>query len=859
MPSLEVIKDILLFIGVPFTVITVALIVALLLYSKAKVIISDILRLFGSIHKWVRRKSVETEIEGSINSFTSNFNSEISAQLFPTCNVQWVTDANQQCVIEQGKVIIRMSFSGNSHNLNFYNATYSFIQTALLYRTKPFLNKITAKAIDLLMTKILLLQSHRPALSVFNDRFKLESEDCKDIYFRLEETDERGLFKRILLQEYYFFGESLGEKTPKESHEKEAEEFLEWFYELATREHEEKTTLTFETEHIKIGIILVASDETYKKFGKEPYLRRANIYAANNYQVFYILSRGQSKGQIAKDIARDLVATGSFENLTKKPDIIRKRLHGESPLFITCIALRPDLTTIVQQAWEHLQSAFNQQRQILVVIQRVQKDSIIVNAYGLIIPISNQNLSSMQIPDAAKFFEPEQELSVNISEFDQKNEMVVLCNINTKTDPQRLIETLEHSKETPIESEVKEIIVSEGYETGVLIKIGNKEIEGYIPRSKATYSRFISLSEKYPIGSKLKVVPIGYLADYGNHLCSVFRLQNPWLTDKDYSIGKVVKATIRQISERYITCELKEGLEGKVPAEELSWASIEENLSRIKNFKVSDILDVRIINVNPVRKSITLSVKRLNQSPTEAYFTRYRDRIIDATVKQISPNAATVILDDSVIEGYLHIGEVIWGYCTGIENYLKQGERVQVKVLDYNPVYDKIIVSAKRCVKNNFLEFSNRHKVGDVVNASLKFIQKDRAQIQIDFNDNLSVQGYVHKSELSNLLYIDEDVIKNILKPEYIYPMVVKRINYNLEIVELSQKQYFDRNISQLEYGREYEVLQIQRIKNHIYIRAQDFEALLNPNDSKDVDITKSKVIIARIDVNRKMIEVKFV
>ena len=857
MPSLEVIKDILLFIGVPVTVITVALVLALLLYPKAKIVISDILRAFGGLHKWVRRKSVETEIEGSINSFTSSFNSEMSAQLFPSCNVQWVTDKNQQSVIEHGKVIIRVNFSGDSHNLNFYNATYSFIQTALLYRTKPFLNKITAKAIDLLMTKILLKQSHRPALYVFNDSFKHESEDCKDVYFRLEETDDKGLFKRILLQEYYFFGESLGEKTPKGSHEKEAEQFLEWFYELATREHEDETILTFESEHIKIGIILVASDKTYKKFGKEPYLRRANIYAANNYQVFYILSRGQIKGQIAKDIARDLVATGSFENLTKKPDIIRKRGHGEPPLFITCIALRPDLTTIVQQAWEHLQSDFNEQRQIPVTIQNVQRDSITVNAYGLRIPISIQNLSSMEIQDATKFFQPKQELSVNISELDEQNECVVLDNIKTETDPKKLIETLEHSKGKPIESEVKRIIVSEGYETGVLIKIGNKEIEGYIPRSKATYSRFISLSEKYPIGSKLKIIPIGFLVDYGNHLCSVHGLEYPWLNEKNYSIGKVVKATIRQISEKYLTCELKEGLEGKVTAEELSWASIKENLSRIKNFTVGRILDVRIINANPVRKSITLSIKRLNQSPTEAYFIRNRNRIIDATIKQISPKAATVVLEDSEVEGFLHISEVIWGYCTGIESYLEEGKPIQVKVLDYNPVYDNITVSAKRCVRNDFSKFTNKYKVGDVVSAIVKSIEKDAARIRIDFNDTLSVQGYVHKSELSNLLYIDEDVIRAILKTEEIYPMVIKRLDNNLEIVELSQKQFFDQNLPQLEYGYEYKVEQILKNKNRIYVRGHNFEAFLNPIDLENANIKKSKVIIARIDVNRKEVEVK--
>ena len=146
---------------------------------------------------------------------------------------------------------------------------------SLLDKAKPFLNKLTSQAIDLIMTRDLIKSRNRIVLSIFNQKLKEENERCKQAYYQLEEIEQEGLFKRLLLQELYFFGETIGEKSPKKSHEDEADRFIDWVYDIATREEGEKSDLSYESDNIRAAIMLVASEETFNKWGIEAYIRRA--------------------------------------------------------------------------------------------------------------------------------------------------------------------------------------------------------------------------------------------------------------------------------------------------------------------------------------------------------------------------------------------------------------------------------------------------------------------------------------------------------------------------------------------------------------------------------------------------------
>lgn len=155
MPDFKFLEYLFIFLGIPIgTILILILIICLALwaYPRFKVFIGDLLRLFGKTSQWVRRKSLETEFEGSINMFTKQFNSELSTTLLPECAIEWVTPENVKSYITPGKAILRLSF-GEDHELNFYNTASAFIGISLLPRAKPFLNKMASRAIDLLMIK----------------------------------------------------------------------------------------------------------------------------------------------------------------------------------------------------------------------------------------------------------------------------------------------------------------------------------------------------------------------------------------------------------------------------------------------------------------------------------------------------------------------------------------------------------------------------------------------------------------------------------------------------------------------------------------------------------------------------------
>jgi len=834
----------------------IAGVLLVVLYPNTKIIIADILRLLGFLGKCVRKKSVEHEIEGTINSFIKYFMSDLSIPLLPECEVQWVTQDNVENVIQEGKAIICVSFSKGNHELNYYNATYAFMQTGLLRNAKPFIKKTTGKAIDLLMTKISLMHSNRKSLRIFNEKFREEGPDCKEIFYKLEETEERGLFRRILLHEYYFFGEIIGDKTPKQEYETEAESFLEWFYNLAIREEGEKTTLAFESDHIKIGVILVARAETQNKYGIDAYVRRANRYAANDYKCIYICSRGSDRGSLSMEIAKTLCSTGCFENLTKKPDFIKFDNDGRR-FVVTCIALKPSLTTIIQQAWERVTNYYETGKLLLVSVQIATKNSIIVDAYGLRVEIPLDMLSSMRIADATKYFERDQDLLVKILEIDPKINRLVLSNVDTDTDPKKILEQVKVTVDEIVRCTVEKIIQSDGVESGIIIRITNSEFQGYIPRSKATFSRFIHLGEKFPVGSEVAVHFLNFNFEYARFTCAVSGLDDPWKNISGYSIDDRISATVRLICERYFICELSEGVEGKVSASELSWDTFENNVDKIRNIKVGEIIKAKIININEVMRSISLSIKQLTVNPVDLYFVNHRDSLLEVDIGEVRAKGAVVTFPGTSIRGFLPISEVSWSYCADITRHIKTSDKVKVRLIEYNSSYDNVIVSIKQVVQNNYEIIKTTCKEGDVVRGVVHSLQPDRATIMVEFADNLTVHGYVHKSELSNVLFVDERLLPKLLTLGKTFSFIIKRFDDRARIVELSRRQYFHKALSSLRYGEKYSVNVVMIDQKKYYAFSDEMESILSEGVDK-IRVTSGiiGVIVARIDYSRKGVEI---
>ncbi len=821
---MSIIVEVLTALGIGSAVIVAVVVYALKNYSSLKIILSDIYRAFGFLGSWVRKESVSSEVEGTLNGVIDDFNNNFSTPILPNCKIQWVTPENQKNTLIENEAIVCLSFDKKDHDLNFYNATYNFIQTALVAKAKPFIKKSTAKAIDLLSTKIILRQYRREVLRTFNNKFAEVEQETKDTFHRLDETDQNGLFSTLLLPEVFHLGELLNEKTPHPIIENEIEKFLNWFYDLATRDIDERTTLRYESPNIKIGVILVAKLTTYNQYGAAAYTNRAAKYASEHFNAVYLLSKGHNRNKIAREVASILTTSKGFDQMNKI-DIIKKPNDDGTTTIITCICLRPDPTTIRFNAWEFLKEKFSKNEKVIGIIETVIADNVIVNVSGLQTNIPNKNLSSAIIPDATKLFYENQELELSIVECDADREFLTLSNVGTKTDPKIWIDS-NLSNDKPINAKVSRIQkTKEGEVKGIIAKCTNPDIEVFIPRSKATYSRFTDLEKKFTLYSDVVIAIQDFNFGFGNFIGKIFDLKNPYETISftSLNLGDDVTIAIKDIQERFVIGEIEEGIECILYADQVAWNQVDCNT---QGFKIDDSVKVKIISLDKEHFRISVSQKQFSQSPEKEFYDANRDKIIDGVITNIDNENGIYFKNDKLgIQGFVHWSELVWGSIYPISSNFSVGNPISVKIIAYKKDYNSVQYSCKRCLQHQFTEFNAAFDDKDYVTGVIKSHYLKIATVELNYN-GLIVKAYIHKSKISNCCYTVDCDIPIFLPISSKFSFVIERFDEKFSVLELSRKLYLEE-INQVNLGEAYKVKYTKTFNGKCYFYTNELEGFV--------------------------------
>lgn len=88
--------------------------------------------------------------------------------------------------------------------------------------------------------------------------------------------------------------------------------------------------------------------------------------------------------------------------------------------------------------------------------------------------------------------------------------------------------------------------------------------------------------------------------------------------------------------------------------------------------------------------------------------------IREGIVSGIQPYGAFVQLDAGE-KGLIHISEISKGYVKDVATYLRVGERVRVKILDYDPLLNQCRLSLKALQKRNRHQNHRDEKVPKMV------------------------------------------------------------------------------------------------------------------------------------------------
>ncbi|WP_163377808.1 S1 RNA-binding domain-containing protein [Cyclobacterium sp. SYSU L10401] len=818
---MEFLKYLIPFIGgVVFSTLIVIWVLADTI-AKLAIIKSEILKFFGWAGKGVRKFSVEQEYQGTINSIIQDHNKNFENPILPNCKIEWVTAENQRNILKEGEAIICLSFDKKDHNLNFYNATLNFVQTGLIAKAKDYLNKSSSMAIDLLTTHIILRNNRKEVLTTFRKKLKEFDDETKKEFETLAPTNDKGLFLNILLPEFHFYGELIDTLPPSSEYNIEANGLLHWFKELATREFDDRTNLKYISKNLKVGVILVGKDETWESQGPAAYTKWADYYATENYNSVYVLARGSNGYERATTVIKILTHSKGFDQINKNPTI--KCLSAEGQEYIvTCYSLRPNKATIAYLAWESFKEYNSNGSLVPAIVDSVQKETVVVNVFGLKFELPNNLFSDIEISDARKVFKVEDELYLNITEFDSDKQHIVLSNKGTVSDPKHFIEAVLNADKV-YTCKVERIQVDkQGLQRG--LKVSTPELKHwvYIPKFKATPSRFLDLTTKFPSGTEVSVIIDNYSSFSSNFVGYLETLTDPWegSTFKKLQSYDILNVTVKQINEFSVICEIEEGLECGFLKQEISWTPEECNTSK---FKVDDKIEVIVVAIDTDKKRIDVSIKRLSKTPELEYFDENGNKVVDVEIVKVVPGKGIAVkYPGSTNTGFIHWFEIGYGSVGRFEKIYKQGDRIKAVVSEFDAEKNSLKFSIKRQFTHQFDEWAAAIDDNAPLKGKVIGYFENAAHIELT-QKGFTVQAFILRKSVSNFAFVESEDLPYYLPIGESFHFYIFEINEDRKTISLVRTEYLEQS-EEPNYGEKIKVKYVKENHSKGYFYSDELE-----------------------------------
>ncbi len=193
---------------------------------------------------------------------------------------------------------------------------------------------------------------------------------------------------------------------------------------------------------------------------------------------------------------------------------------------------------------------------------------------------------------------------------------------------------------------------------------------------------------------------------------------------------EVVQAKIIKVLKEKLIVSIDKQIEGYISNDEVSHKGKIHNLYRL--FKPGEVVDAKAIGYDEKDRILKLSIKALTVDPwIEIQEQVEVGDIIEVTVSHVLKYGAFVDVGNGA-EGFLHVSEISWDKrIESPQKYLKQGDVLEVEVIEIDPEQKRLRVSRKRLLPKPFEIFKQKYKKGDIFTGKVVDIADFGAFIQI--------------------------------------------------------------------------------------------------------------------------------
>ena len=278
---------------------------------------------------------------------------------------------------------------------------------------------------------------------------------------------------------------------------------------------------------------------------------------------------------------------------------------------------------------------------------------------------------------------------------------------------------------------------------GAFIDLGG--VDGLLHVTDISWKRINHPAEVLTVGQNVKVQVIRFNEDNQRISLGMKQLENdPWQAVADkYNVGEVYTGKVTNITDYGAFVELEDGIEGLVHVSELSWTR--KNVHPGKIVSTSEEVKVKILEVDPEKRRISLGIKQCMANPWAAYIEEHPvGSVITGKIKNITEFGLFVGLTDE-IDGMIHLSDISWDKSgeEAVKDYSK-GQEIEAKIIDVDVEKERISLGIKQLSEDTVSEALSGLKKGDVVKAVVKATEDKGIIVEVN-----GLSTLIKKADLS--------------------------------------------------------------------------------------------------------------
>jgi len=396
-----------------------------------------------------------------------------------------------------------------------------------------------------------------------------------------------------------------------------------------------------------------------------------------------------------------------------------------------------------EESWVRLEEKFNKNERVEGVIFNQVKGGFTVDLDGAVAFLPRSQVDIRPIRDVGPLMHTPQPFEILKMDKRRGNIVVSRRTVLEESRAEQRSEIVQNLEE----GQVVEGVVKNITDYGAFVDLGG--IDGLLHVTDMAWRRVNHPTEILNIGQTVKVQIIRINQETHRISLGMKQLEaDPWDgIGAKYPLGKKVSGRVTNITDYGAFVELEPGIEGLIHVSEMSWTK--KNVHPGKILSTTQEVEVVVLEVDPVKRRISLGLKQTLENPWEAFARNHPvGSEVEGEVKNKTEFGLFIGLDGDV-DGMVHLSDLDWSRPGEqvIEEY-NRGDVVKAQVLDVDIEKERISLGIKQLGRDTIGEAaaSGELRKGAIVTCEVIGVKDGGLDVRLVDHD---IESFIKRADLS--------------------------------------------------------------------------------------------------------------